>query len=85
MNSYRIVEHSNGFEPQIRYTMGFIDGEAWFPLDASGHWLEPDAFSYGQVTMRLLFANRADAERVILRAKSINEENISVVSPEISP
>jgi hypothetical protein len=80
MSEYRIVEHPNGFEPQMLYNSGTGPKEVWFPLNPAGYWLEPDAFSLGNVACHCIFDQRKDAERVITRAKAINEEHVREVS-----
>lgn len=77
MNIYRILKRGDfGYEPQIKYNMGARGGKKWFPLSATGHWLEPDAFSHGNIAQHLVFKERSDAERVVTRAKAINGEHI---------
>jgi hypothetical protein len=77
MSEYRIIEHPGlGFEPQMQYTAGRVDGQFWYPLNESGYWVEPDAFSDGNPTRRIVFDSRADAERVLTRARAVNQEHI---------
>ena len=78
IGDYRIVEHPNGFEPQMCYTMGAADGEKWFPLNELGFWVEPDAFSHGKITRRMIFDLRADAMRAIIRAKATCGTNLQL-------
>lgn len=72
---YRIVRRLGGFEPQYSYTAGRVKGIFWFPLNAEGYWLEPDAFTDGNPTKHISMT-KADARRAILRARAINEEHI---------
>jgi hypothetical protein len=76
---YRVVEVPGGFEPQMLSTMGAVDGERWFPLNAEGYWLEPDAFSYGVITKHSIMT-REEAERAVTRARAINGENLRPVA-----
>lgn len=76
---YRIVEHPNGFEPQMLYNSRGGPMEVWFSLNPTGHWLEPDAYNVGVITCHCLFEQREQAERVITCAKAINEEHIREV------
>lgn len=78
-NNYRIKYRLfKGWEPQHRYTMGWCEGERWFPLNERGYWLEPDAFSYGNIKQHNYFS-RAEAQRIIVLAMSINQHNIEMV------
>lgn len=72
---YRVVECGDGWEPQMSYTAGMIKGTFWFPLNAEGYWLEPEAFSHGNPTKRSIMTKDA-AERAILRAQAIEGRHI---------
>ena len=72
---YRIKRRFGGFEPQCSYTAGMVDGVFWFPLNAEGYWLEPDAFSYGKITKHISLP-KEDAKRAILRAQAINAQHL---------
>ena len=72
---YRVVRRLGGFEPQCSYTAGMVDGIFWYPLNPDGFWLEPDAFSYGNVTKHISLP-KDDANRAILRARALNEQHI---------
>lgn len=74
---YRIVRRRGGFEPQYSYTAGVVKGLFWYPLNAEGYWLEPDAFSNGNPSKRIAMTRR-EADRAILRARAINEEHVRV-------
>lgn len=81
MTDYRIVEHVGlGFEPQMQYTSGTVKGDFWYPLNAVGYWEEPESFSHGNPTRRVIFDNREDAERAVTRARAINQEHIREAS-----
>ena len=83
---YRVEESADGFEPQMLYTLGRLDGFAWFPLTANGYWADPDAFTDGEIKIRSVFQTKEDAERAIVCAKRINGEKlISAVSPDRPP
>lgn len=72
---YRIVRRRGGYEPQFSYTAGVVKGVFWYPLNADGYWLEPDAFTNGNPTKHIAMS-KDDASRAILRARAINEEHI---------
>ena len=74
---YRIVRRLEGYEPQFSFNAGTVEALSWYPLNAEGYWLEPDAFTNGNPTKHLSMT-RADARRAILRARAINEEHIKV-------
>ena len=78
-NEYRIIEDNGWFEPQIKYTSAKGAEEVWYSLNDAGYFLEPDAYNYGVVTKRLLFKERAFAESIVNRAKSVNQENIKLI------
>lgn len=71
---YRIVETEDGFEPQMRYTAGAVNGEFWFPLNSLGYWLEPEAFSHGNPKLRNHMPSREEAARALERARIINAD-----------
>ncbi len=76
MDSYRIkYKLFRGWEPQHRYKIGASDGYKWFPLNGSGYWLEPDAYSYGVITKHNYF-KRPEAIRITLLARAINQEHV---------
>lgn len=72
---YRIVRRLGGYEPQISYTAGIAEGLFWFPLNEDGYWLEPEAFSTGNVTKHVSMTKDV-ARRAVLRARAINEHHI---------
>lgn len=74
---YRIVRRVGGYEPQFSYNAGMANGLFWYPLNADGYWLEPDAFTNGNPTKHITMS-KSDAGRVILRARAINEEHLRV-------
>lgn len=76
---YRVIRRAAGFEPQFSYTAGMVEGVFWFPLNAEGYWLEPDAFNYGKITKHISLP-KEDAKRAILRAQAINEQHIRGMS-----
>jgi hypothetical protein len=83
---YRVEKSADGFEPQMLYTLGRLDGFAWFPLTANGYWADPDAFTDGEIKIRSVFQTKENAERAIVCAKRINGEKlISAVSPARPP
>lgn len=65
----------HGWEPQMQYTVGMKGGSRWFPLNPNGYWLEPEAFSYGNIKKHNYFT-RAEAKRICLRASAINQHHI---------
>lgn len=80
---YRVEESADGFEPQMLYTLGRLDGFAWFPLTENGYWADPDAFTDGEIKIRSLFKSKDEAERAIICAKRINGEKlISAAFPQ---
>lgn len=72
---YRIVRRLGGFEPQCSYTAGMVKGVFWYPLNPDGFWLEPDAFSCGNITKHISLP-KEDAKRAILRARAINGQHV---------
>lgn len=72
---YRIVRRLGGYEPQHSYTAGIAEGVFWFPLNEEGYWLEPEAFSSGNVTKHVVMTKDL-ARRALLRARAINEQHI---------
>ncbi len=78
IHKYRIVRRDGGHEPQMLSTTGSAaftgPKDVWFPLNSQGYWLEPDAFNYGLVTKHAPLPTRHEAERAILRAKAINDD-----------
>ena len=71
-----------GWEPQMQYTMGMVDGVQWFPLNKDGYWLEPDAFSYGKITKHNYF-KLAEAKRICLRASAINQHHLNEATDDL--
>lgn len=75
MKGYRIRWRWFGWEPQQRYNTG--KGKMlWFPLNAEGYWLDPDAYNTEKVTKRIVLP-RHQAKRAILRAQAINVQHIN--------
>jgi hypothetical protein len=70
---YRIVKNNAGFESQMKYQVGMSKEFLWFPLNEYGYWLEPDAFSFGNITLHKSFPSLEEAQRVILKARVVNE------------
>lgn len=70
---YRVLDIDGGYEPQMRYHASVTGERVWFPLLANGYWAEPDAYSYGNVTIRSILPTREQAEAAIQRARAINE------------
>lgn len=60
----------------MSYTAGMVKGVFWFPLNAEGYWLEPDAFSNGNVTRHIIMS-KEDAKKAILRARAIEGNHIA--------
>jgi len=75
-NEYRIIRYGTGWEPQMSYTAGLAEGVFWFPLDENGYWLEPDAFTKGEVTKHISMPKPA-AKRAIMRSRAINGQHIA--------
>lgn len=73
---YRVYEENGMFEPQHYYATRTV--WQWLPLTEGGYWADPESYSTGEITKRSWMTKDA-AERAILRAKSINEENIKIV------
>lgn len=73
---YRVEESPEGFEPQMLYTLGRLDGFAWFPLTANGYWSDPDAFTDGEIKIRSFFPSRDEADRAIVCARRVNGEKL---------
>lgn len=73
---YRIVEQHGGFEPQMQYQVN--DVERWFALLPTGYMADPNVWKIGggESYVRVVLPDRAMAERAILRAKTINEQNV---------
>ena len=69
-----------GWEPQQHYNAGIPDGMFWFPLRADGFWLEPEAYSYANITKHNYFS-LAEARRIVLKAKALCGLNINLVQP----
>src|ERR1700748_3112647 len=59
-NLYRIVRYGNGYEPQMSYSAGMVKGLFWYPMNADGYWLEPDAFNEGRITMHIAMTKPED-------------------------
>ncbi len=68
---YRIKRVDGGFEAQMLYPCGAVDSEKWFPLNPQGYWSDPDAFSFGMISNRHVFATREEAARAIAKARAI--------------
>jgi hypothetical protein len=77
-NVYRVVPYGNGFEPQMSYSAGTVDGLFWFPLNPDGSWLQPDAFSDGKATWHISMP-KANAEMAILKAQNMNTGGLRLV------
>lgn len=75
---YRIIETDAGYEPQIRYLVR--DRERWFALLPSGYWADPDEWDEDDSGTRLILATRTKAERAIIKAQAINQDNIRPVA-----
>lgn len=74
---YRIVERDGGFEPQMQYQVN--DVERWYALLATGYMADPNVWkigSDGESYVRVILPDLEMAERAILRAKTINEQNV---------
>jgi hypothetical protein len=73
---YRVRRLPDGsHEPQMLYNCGpKALGRRWFPLLPSGYWAEPDAYSYGVITVRSPLPTREDALRAVERARLINAD-----------
>ena len=69
---YRIEPVTDGFEAQMLYPCGAVEGEKWFPLNPDGYWSDPDAFSFGLISNRHVFETREAAARAIFKARAIN-------------
>lgn len=74
VGDYRIAEIDGGFEPQMLYHAPMKGEDVWFPLNAQGYWLEPDAYSYGNVQKHAPLPTRFDAEQAVARAKLLNSD-----------
>lgn len=72
MNAYRIEAVHGGFEAQMLYQCGGVPREEWFPLNENGYWSDPEAFSFGLISNRHVFATQSEAARAIYAAKEIN-------------
>jgi hypothetical protein len=76
---YRIVQVEGGYEAQLLYPIGMgkhPDDTRWFPLNSAGYWSDQstDAYSYGIITKRDVFATHQEAAAAIAKARAINEE-----------
>lgn len=71
--TYRIEAVHGGFEAQMLYQVGAVEREEWFPLLPNGYWSDPDAYSFGLISKRHVFATEAEAASAIRKAKEINE------------
>lgn len=71
--AYRIEAVHGGYEAQMLYQCGATPHEVWFPLNQNGYWSDPDAFSFGLISKRHVFATRAEAAAAIRNAKAIND------------
>lgn len=71
-NVYRIESVSGGYEAQMLYQCGAARHEEWFPLNPNGYWSDPDAFSFGLINKRHVFATREEADASIKNARVIN-------------
>lgn len=72
MSAYRIAPVSGGYEAQMLYQCGAASRDEWFPLNAAGYWSDPDAFSFGLISKRDVFATEAEAAAAIRNARTIN-------------
>ena len=70
---YRIEPVHGGYEAQMLCQPGAAPGERWFPLNAAGYWSDPEAYSFGLISKRDVFATREEAASAIARARAINE------------
>jgi hypothetical protein len=73
---YRISETSEGFEPQMKYLVG--GAERWYALLETGYMADPNVWAFGssgESYVRVCLPRREMAERAILRAKTINDQN----------
>lgn len=73
---YRIVRRLGGYEPQYSYSAGVAPGLFWFPINEHGYWLEPEAFSSGNVTKHVTMT-KDKARKALLRARAINAQHIT--------
>lgn len=71
---YRIEAVDGGYEAQMLYNCGAVRRDEWFPLNQDGYWSDPDAYSFGLITRRHVFATQAEAHAAILKAKAICNE-----------
>lgn len=74
---YRITETNQGFEPQIKFLVR--GNERWFALLPSGYWADPDEWNSEESSTRLILSTREKAERAIIRARAINQDNLRAV------
>lgn len=71
-SAYRIEAVAGGYEAQMLYQCGMREREEWFPLNPDGFWSDPDAFSFGLISKRHVFATQAEAAAAIRNAEAIN-------------
>jgi hypothetical protein len=69
---YRIAPVHGGYEAQMLYHCGAREAEEWFPLNPDGFWSDPDAFSFGLISKRHVFATQTEAAAAIRNAQAIN-------------
>jgi hypothetical protein len=72
-DQYRIEPVRGGFEAQMLCGCGAGADEKWFPLNPDGYWSDPEAYSFGLISNRHVFATREEAARAIARARAINQ------------
>lgn len=80
---YRVVERDGGFEPQMQYEVN--DVERWYALLATGYMADPNVWkigSGGESYVRVILPTREMAERAVLRASTINEQNVLAEAPK---
>jgi hypothetical protein len=73
---YQIVERDGGFEPQMQYQVNKV--ERWYALLPTGYMADPNVWklgSGGESYVRVILPDRSMAERAILRARTINDQN----------
>lgn len=75
--SYRIDPAHGGYEAQMLYPCGAVPRDEWFPLNADGYWSDPDAYSFGLISKRNVFATQAEAAAAIRNARAINGEAVN--------
>lgn len=79
---YRVVADHGGFEPQMQFQVN--DVERWYALLPTGIMADPNVWklgSSGESYVRVILPDRVMAERAILRARTINEQNVLAPVP----